>query len=58
MTTTTVYTGTERYLAPELLTADVAVPTTESDVYALGCIGLEVCQIVSHRLVPDHSYSI
>ena len=42
MTTTTEHTGTERYLAPELVTQDLAVPTEASDVYALGCLGLEV----------------
>jgi len=42
MTTTTEYTGTERYLAPELLDVELAVPTTASDVHALGCLGLEV----------------
>ena len=43
MTTTTHHTGTERYLAYELVSAgEDARPTTASDVYALGCIGLEV----------------
>ena len=44
MTTTTHHTGTERYLAYELVIAgDEAIPTTASDIYAVGCIGLEVC---------------
>jgi serine/threonine protein kinase len=44
MTTTTYHTGTERYLAYELVIAgEEAIPTTASDVYAVGCIGLEVC---------------
>ena len=44
MTTTTQHTGTERYLAYELVIAgDEAIPTTLSDIYAVGCIGLEVC---------------
>jgi serine/threonine protein kinase len=43
MTTTTVHTGTERYLAYELFMAEKdAIPTTASDIYATGCIGLEV----------------
>ncbi|KIM30184.1 hypothetical protein M408DRAFT_22227 [Serendipita vermifera MAFF 305830] len=42
MTTTSVHTGTERYLARELVVGgDEARPTTASDVYAMGCIGLE-----------------
>jgi serine/threonine protein kinase len=44
MTTTTHHTGTERYLAYELVVAgEEAIPTTASDMYAVGCIGLEVC---------------
>jgi serine/threonine protein kinase len=43
MTTTSEHTGTPRYLAPELAATDETVyPTTSSDVYALGCLGLEV----------------
>lgn len=43
MTTTTEYTGTERYLAPELLAGDECVlPTIASDIYALGCLGLAI----------------
>ncbi|KAG8812646.1 hypothetical protein FRC17_001921 [Serendipita sp. 399] len=42
MTTTTAHTGTVRYLAQELVVADNAKPTTETDCHALGCIGLEV----------------
>ncbi|KIM30182.1 hypothetical protein M408DRAFT_56274, partial [Serendipita vermifera MAFF 305830] len=42
MTTTSVHTGTERYLARELVVGgDEACPTTASDVHAMGCIGLE-----------------
>ncbi|PVF95372.1 kinase-like protein [Serendipita vermifera] len=43
-TTSTPHTGTDRYLAPELLNAIdnvLPIPTTESDVYALGCVGLK-----------------
>jgi serine/threonine protein kinase len=44
LTTTTEHTGTERYLAYELVTADddIVYPTTESDIWALACLGLEV----------------
>ncbi|KAG8800765.1 Suppressor of Sensor Kinase (SLN1), partial [Serendipita sp. 399] len=42
LTTTSPHSGTERYLAPELvITEDHARTTTASDVYAVGCIGLE-----------------
>jgi serine/threonine protein kinase len=43
MTTTTAHVGTERYLAPELVSGeDLEYPTTASDIYAVGCLGLEV----------------
>jgi serine/threonine protein kinase len=43
MTTSAAHSGSERYLAPELVNGDDLVyPTTASDVYAAGCIGLEV----------------
>ncbi|KIM21076.1 hypothetical protein M408DRAFT_81026, partial [Serendipita vermifera MAFF 305830] len=43
MTTTSEHTGTARYLAPELVSSDHTVPPTkESDMYAVGCLGLEV----------------
>ncbi|KIM28485.1 hypothetical protein M408DRAFT_69893, partial [Serendipita vermifera MAFF 305830] len=42
MTTTSIHTGTERYLAYELVVSgDEAHPTTASDIHAMGCIGLE-----------------
>jgi len=41
LTTTSEHTGTERYLAPELIISEDR-PTVASDAYALGCIGLEV----------------
>ena len=48
MTTTSEHTGTTRYLAPELVSSEENVPpTTESDVYALGCLGLEVGHAVA-----------
>ena len=44
MTTASSHTGTTRYLSYELVsvTPDDPKPTTESDVYALACIGLQV----------------
>lgn len=43
MTTTSEHTGTTRYLAPELVSGDESVhPTTASDAYAIGCLGLEI----------------
>jgi serine/threonine protein kinase len=45
---TSEHTGTTRYLAPELVASEENVfPTTESDVYALGCLGLEVSHIMA-----------
>ncbi|KIM30235.1 hypothetical protein M408DRAFT_328291 [Serendipita vermifera MAFF 305830] len=44
MTTTSPYTGTDRYLAYELLHDQETIePTLASDIFALGCIGLECC---------------
>ncbi|KAG8832890.1 hypothetical protein FRC18_004471 [Serendipita sp. 400] len=52
-TTTTIHTGTERYLAYELVVSDdIALPTAASDVHALGCMGLDVIFLqspYSHR---------
>jgi serine/threonine protein kinase len=45
LTATTVYDGPERYMAPEIFASvDVqrVIPTYEGDIYALGCIMLEV----------------
>jgi serine/threonine protein kinase len=44
LTTTTAHTGTTRYLAYELVEydGDEPIPTTATDIYALGCLGLEV----------------
>jgi serine/threonine protein kinase len=50
MTTSAAHSGSERYLALELVNGDELVyPTTASDVYAAGCIGLEVLFTVSGR---------
>jgi serine/threonine protein kinase len=40
--TTTTHTGTPRYLAYELIVSDQPIPTTASDVWAIGCTGLDV----------------
>jgi serine/threonine protein kinase len=43
MTTASQYGGTDRYLAYELVCGgDTVIPTVASDIFALGCIGLEV----------------
>lgn len=41
-TTTSGYSGTNRYLARELLVDPEALPSTASDIHALGCVGMEV----------------
>ncbi|KAG8849172.1 hypothetical protein FRB91_010201 [Serendipita sp. 411] len=40
-TSTTVHTGTTRYLSKELVVAEHPIPTLASDCYALGCVALE-----------------
>lgn len=49
--TTTAYAGTLRYVSPELVwppeDVDFAQPTLPSDIYALGCLALEVRTIVT-----------
>jgi serine/threonine protein kinase len=47
LTTTTAHTGTDRYKAPEfVISEEDIIPTTASDVYGLGCIGLKVCPAI------------
>jgi serine/threonine protein kinase len=63
LTTTTAHTGTDRYKAPEFVISDEdedIVPTTASDVYGLGCIGVKVCPAIccSLSLVSYHLVSI
>ncbi|PVF91772.1 kinase-like protein [Serendipita vermifera] len=41
LTTTATHTGTMRYLAYELIISDQPIPTTASDVWAIGCTGLD-----------------
>jgi serine/threonine protein kinase len=51
MTTTTAHTGTIRYLARELVVCRTrAIPTKATDIYALGCLALVVCQLIPHHL--------
>jgi serine/threonine protein kinase len=52
MTTTTAHTGTVRYLAHELVKRNKATPTKATDMYALGCLVLEVC-----RSIPAPTWS-
>jgi hypothetical protein len=49
MTTASPHCVTERYLAWELImAAEDAIPTA-SDIYATGCIGLEVCHYLDSQ---------
>ena len=59
MTTTIPHTGTERYLAYELVMASEVVPTTATDIYAMGCIGVEeshLSKIYNHCLIFSTAY--
>lgn len=59
LTTTTAYTGTTRYLAYELVDYDdKAIPTTDTDVYALGCLGLEVCTRLIGQNITLTNYTL
>ncbi|KAG8825070.1 hypothetical protein FRC17_008864 [Serendipita sp. 399] len=54
LTTTSPHSGTERYLAPELvITEGHAQITTATDIYALGCIGLEACASIPNIGLSD-----
>ncbi|KAG8814891.1 hypothetical protein FRC17_000935 [Serendipita sp. 399] len=59
-TTTTAHTGTERYLAYELVVSDdIITPTVASDIHALGCIGLDFIFLqrpYSHRKNNAHGH--
>jgi serine/threonine protein kinase len=51
MTTTSLHTGTTRYLSYELVSQDEdedPKPTTASDIWALACIGMEVSVYLLH----------
>jgi serine/threonine protein kinase len=53
LTTTSEHVGTDRYIAPEFVLSDEPImPTIESDVYALGCVGLKVK--ATNHLLPIH----
>lgn len=58
MTTTSIFTGSERYIAPELVvTRSNPNPkaTKESDIWALGCVTMEFVEnIEPYRDVPNH----
>jgi serine/threonine protein kinase len=59
LTTTTEHTGTDRYIAPEFLRSEEStVPTTASDVYALGCLGLKVRNPYSYGKVFNEGNSL
>lgn len=46
LTTTTGHTGTARYLSLELVDGDDGtIPSPASDIWALGCVGLEVSSL-------------
>ena len=50
LNTTTVHYGTARYMALELLIPELKAPRTPStDVYAMGCMGLDVSVIPLSR---------
>jgi hypothetical protein len=52
-TPTPVHTSTMRYLPYELIVAeDTVTPTKASDIYALGCLALEVKFICIIGLLP------
>jgi serine/threonine protein kinase len=53
-TISTSFINTARYMAPELV-QDEQPSTFESDVYALGCVGYEVCLQIDGMLAIDLS---
>ncbi|PVF94261.1 kinase-like protein [Serendipita vermifera] len=58
LTTTTAHAGTARYLAYELVVKmgdPEALPTTATDIYALGCLGMEfICSTPPHHLLGNN----
>ncbi|PVG01085.1 kinase-like protein [Serendipita vermifera] len=60
MSTSTPHTGTTRYLAYELVNrGGNATPTTATDVYALGCLGMEfVYRRIPHHDLGENPYGI
>jgi serine/threonine protein kinase len=61
MTTSTTHTGTARYLAYELVRnmgSPDANPTLATDIYALGCLGMEVgSELLPKLRTKPHSFS-
>ena len=59
--TTSNFAGSVRYMAPELLNPDdeetVPLVDAASDIYALGCVGLEVCILHSGYIRISRGYS-
>jgi serine/threonine protein kinase len=58
MTTTSPYTGTLRYKAPELFVSEEnrhPVATFEGDIYSIGCILLEVCGSPDNTLASNQN---
>lgn len=54
-TTTTPHLGTARYSAPELILIEESdysayTPTTQSDIYAFGCVALEVGMVLTRNM--------
>lgn len=59
LTTTSAFSGTVRYLSNELcIASDDRVPTTASDIHAVGCVGLEVRRLEKtvHKTLKFSSY--
>ncbi|PVG01086.1 kinase-like protein [Serendipita vermifera] len=59
-TTTTAYIGTTRYLAYELIpNMGDALPTTATDIYTLGCLGMEfIYRRAPHHDLGDNTFKI
>ncbi|PVG01088.1 kinase-like protein [Serendipita vermifera] len=59
-TTSSPHTGTTRYLAYELVTTNGnAIPTTTSDIYALGCLGMEfIYRRPPHHDIGENTFAI
>jgi serine/threonine protein kinase len=59
LTTSTAHTGTARYLSLELVGADegIMMPTTSSDIWALGCVGVEVSIYIDYNSIANFASS-
>lgn len=61
MTTTSPYTGTERYKAPEQFAStenDYPLATFEGDIYGFGCVALSVCCFLLVRIPSNKASSL